>query len=209
MTLQRLFSWLAIALGLWGCAPLTDTPSVAVPRPPAWSHVAEPGGVVTLVERRANRWHPYCNAFAVNRGGAVMLATAAHCLHEKPVGAVAHYLAPIGVEEAFIAFRDSVSDRALLAGDFSDLEAFDLVAPPGIGFPAVSVSSYYDARSTGAVEADLGEGQWETSLTIRKGWSGSPVLDTQGRAWGIVVRCTLSWLTMQCRDERAFVTVVP
>ncbi len=138
---------------------------------------------------------PSCNAFAVERDSEVYLATAAHCLADPPtLGQTLRYLAPNGVGHGFarVTFLDLSGDRALAVATGGDLEPLREAGPPGEGAWVESVSSYYSAVSAGTVIGELSDGWHQTTQTIVFGWSGSPVLDRQGRAWGIVSKCPLA-----------------
>jgi hypothetical protein len=69
------------------------------------------------------------------------------------------------------------------------LRPLELAHAPPVGSHIEAVSSLYETSTRGVVLAELGSGVVETSLSVRRGWSGSPVLDEDGAAWGVVVGC--------------------
>jgi S1-C subfamily serine protease len=151
------------------------------------------------------RWVPCCNAFAV-RGP--LLVTAAHCVADAELGAPVRYIEPsgLGLGTAWLVSFDTADDRAVLEpAPSNNLAALATAFPPRMGEPALSVSSYYSARSEGHVVARLGSGYFETSQTIIHGWSGSPALDADGRVWGIVSHCRQSDGAKECEPGRTIV----
>lgn len=182
---------LLLALLLASCAPRPLTPTVTG------------ASVVTLVHPAARldedgveplppRWRGYCNAFAVSAPrvpGGVLLLTADHCV--RHIGSVLRYLAPNGVGHGkairWGTWRGDVV--ALLPLAPGQLRALPTSPPPELGATVEAVSSLYDGAARGAVVASLGAGHVAASLPVQRGWSGSPVLDEDGAAWGVVVGC--------------------
>lgn len=193
------------------CTPIATPESAWSPEPRGYSvvTVAEP---VLRPYNTAQHWRLYCNAFAIDRGGVTLLATAAHCLHGKEPGELVLYVPPSGwgFATARVLYANRATDAALLQPADSDgLLPLAVAAPPAVHSRVTSTSSYFGATSRGFVTADLGLGWRETSITIRRGWSGSPVLNTDGSAWGIVSTCTLSWGFTDCAPHYTRVTAIP
>jgi hypothetical protein len=155
------------------------------------------------------RWAPYCSAFAV-RGP--VLVTAAHCLAGAKVGDAIRYREPngVGLGVAFLARFDEALDGAVLTVDSgSGLVPLPIAAAPLVGEPVLSVSSLYETTSRGRVAAQLSSGYVETTQTIVHGWSGAPVLNARGGAWGIVSRCGVAAGASECEPGRAVVAPLP
>jgi hypothetical protein len=200
----------ALAALLAACAPsFTELP---------WTNEPQGFSVVTLAESKADqyalspRWNIYCNAFAVLRDGETLLVTAEHCLHDKGLGDSVAYIPPSGwgLSHAEVVMLSEGMDQALLRPEEpGELIPLAVVPPPAGAAAAVSVSSYFGARSAGLVTADLGFGWRATSITIRRGWSGSPVLDSNGAAWGIMSGCALRLGTTDCRNGYSKVAPIP
>jgi hypothetical protein len=184
-----------------------------------WANEPQGYSVVTIVEPKADpyedmapKWYAYCNAFAVLRGGETLLVTAAHCLHGVSPGGAVAYIPPSGwgFSHAEVVMVSEGMDQALLRPEETgDLVPLAVAAPPMSMALASSVSSYFGARSSGRVTGDLGLGWRATSITIRKGWSGSPVLDTNGAAWGIVSGCSVPFGHGDCLDGYSKVAPIP
>jgi hypothetical protein len=181
---------LLAALTALCCAPRALTPTVSG------------ASVVTLVEPfepldedgaepLPPRWGRYCDAFAVPAPlvpGHVLLLTADHCV--RRVDGIQRYLSPDGVGHGrAIAWSSWGQVAALLPLDPVQLRPLELAHAPPVGSHVEAVSSLYETSARGVVVAELGSGVVETSLAVRRGWSGSPVLDEDGAAWGVVVGC--------------------
>lgn len=190
---------LLLALLLASCAPRPLTPTVTgasvVTLVSPFGRLDEDG-----VEPLPPRWRGYCNAFAVAAPrvpGGLLLLTADHCT--RPIGGVVRYLAPNGVGHGkairWGTWRGDVV--ALLPLDPGQLRALPTAQAPKLGANVEAVSSLYDGGARGALLATLGAEHVAASLPVQRGWSGSPVLDEAGAAWGVVVGC-------QARQVSAF-----
>ena len=135
-----------------------------------------------------------CSAFAVERSGQTVLATAKHCTGNAGLGAWVRYVEPngVGYGMARLVWYDLAYDQALLSVDDDQLVPLEQVRPPGAGAHVTAVSAYYEGVSAGTVLGPIGAGYYQTTQTIIFGWSGSPVLDDTGRVWGIVSKCPLA-----------------
>lgn len=214
-----------LAATLWlvysccGCAPATLAPASA--QTPAVTGAS----VVTLV-RPAARWTwgslsseegltdsgfklryaRSCNGFAIPGN---QLLTAAHCVAGIEPGGEVRYLSPDGVGHG-IATLLSVNEAADLATcEAHGLTPLEVTSPPRDGETTLAVSSYYGQTSYGKVLGHMSTGFYATDFSIIKGWSGSPVLDTRGRVWGVVSRCTLDDTGLECAPGHTFVAALP
>lgn len=198
----------AIGLGACGCTP-------ALPASTREASAQELQSVVTLVtpyaqvselgERIEHGWAPYCNAFAVKPGvpdppTLPVLVTAAHCVAKVKlaVGDTVRYREPSGwgLGSARVTHLDASRDYAVLELERAEgLAALELGRAPYEGAYVTSPSAFFGEAVSGQVYASGGR-SFAFSGTIERGWSGSPVLDTQGRAVGVVIKCVLD-------DERA------
>jgi hypothetical protein len=146
-----------------------------------------------------------CNAFAIS-GNRLM--TAAHCVPGVEPGGEVRYLSPDGVGHGIAILLSVNKDADLATCEAYGLTPLPVTSAPRDGENALSVSSFYGQTSYGHVSAKLGQGFYETSLSIIKGWSGSPVLDTHGRAWGVVSRCYTVPETGECQPGTTIVTAL-
>ncbi len=158
------------------CALAFASAACAVPL-----HGAEP----SVVELQCEDGQPCCNAFAVQTHRGPKLVTAAHCLR--------------GLDSArFLRFGGGLSDVARvtfvdLKADVAELEApagmpLLLTASTAVGASPVWAQQAWQARAGQVI--GTGGRFYVTTLPVAPGWSGSPVLDTEGRAVGVLVRCT-------------------
>lgn len=138
-------------------------------------------------------WRGRCNAFALERkSGELYLVTAAHCLRERALGSVVRYLPPDGwgIDRAVLVKLEPVRDYAELQPERSGgLEPLQLGPVPGSGEPVLSVSAFFQEQAPGRSIGELSGPWFGTTQSIEHGWSGSPVLDARGRAWGFVAKC--------------------
>ncbi len=208
--------WLVYACS--GCAPATLAPAGAQ------SPAVTGASVVTLVRPQA-RWtwgalsseagltssgfklqyEKSCNAFAV---ADAKLVTAAHCVAGFAIGDELLYLSPDGVGYGLAELERVDAARDLAWAHAPGLTALPVTSPPRDGEPALSVSSYYEAANYGVVVSKLSGGFYETSQTIIKGWSGSPVFDGHGRVWGVVSQCHLQDSGTECAPGYTIVTAL-
>lgn len=213
-----------LAATLWllysctGCAPATLAPAgaqspavtgasvVTLVRPGVqwtWGSLATEQGLTDSGFRL--RYLPSCNGFAIE---GHRLMTAAHCVAGVELGGEVRYLSPDGVGHG-IATLLAVND----AEDLATCEAYGLTplpvtSPPRDGETVLSVSSYYGQTSYGVMRNRLSSGFYETSQTIIHGWSGSPVLDTHGRVWGLVSQCHMNADSSECAPGGTIVTAL-
>ncbi len=153
-----------------------------------------------------------CNAFAVLDVNVKYLVTAGHCLDGYPIGSTIRYLATDGVGhgKATVEFISSVSDKAILSISDPKLVPFrvDASYEPAEDDYAFTVSSIYSGVSSGNVIGKLTHGWYDTTQNVRFGWSGSPVLNEHGDAWGIIAMCRLDEVTQQCFSDYAIVASI-
>lgn len=137
-------------------------------------------------------WRGRCNAFALERkSGELYLVTAAHCT-PRVLGAELRYLPPDGwgIDRAVLVKLDRTRDYAELSvSRRGGLEPLQRGAAPGNGEPVLSVSAYFEEQAPGISKGELSGAYYGTTQRIEHGWSGSPVLDARGRAWGVLVKC--------------------
>lgn len=169
-------------------------------------------------ELRSVAFVPSCNAFAIRKDGNVYLVTAAHCTEGVKLGEPVRYLAPNGWGHgiAKLTWRDTGHDQALLSpgSGARDLVPLERGPLPELGARVTGVSAYYGASTSGVVVVKLAEGFYGTTQTVVRGWSGSPVLDEQGRVWGILSRCEAHQTnadpdSAECDPGRAIVASLP
>lgn len=145
---------------------------------------------VNLLTFRDSEAFAICQAFAV-RGVTPRLLTAAHCLRGAEPGASIAYATQeqwYGTAHSYswahVVQVDRGADRAVLAPESLDgLALLDVVAAVPDTVHATA-PGWIDAP--GAVREHVGQ-YYESTLDVRPGWSGAPVLDSLGRAVGIVV----------------------
>ncbi len=213
-----------MGLSLWGvyacsgCAPATLAPAGA-------SRPAVTGAsVVTLVRPEARwtwgalssdvadngtgfrlRYEPSCNAFAIE---PETLVTAAHCVRGIEPGGEVRYLSPDGVGYGFAELVRVDLARDLAWARAGGLKPLPVASPPAPGSVVISVSSFYEAVNTGSLVAQLSTSYYETTQTIIKGWSGSPVFDARGRVWAVVSRCHVASDSDDCIPGATIVTAL-
>lgn len=223
--LKDAFTTFVLALSLWlvgacsGCAPSELAPASA--QSPAvtgasvvslvspvtrwtWGNLSDEDGLTDNGFKV--RYEAYCNAFAIS-GGRLM--TAAHCVTGVDVGGDVKYLSPDGV-----GYGHATLLSVNKAADLATLEALGLAplpvtSPPREGADVRAVSSVYEQTHYGNVQSKLAMGFYETSVPIIKGWSGSPVLDSHGRVWGVISQCHLKdGVGPQCDGTGSIVTAL-
>jgi len=146
-------------------------------------------------------WRSYCNAFALR--SPLRLVTAAHCV--KP-GELVRYLPPDGwgVDRAQVATVDLAHDTATLnVTRIGGLVGLEASASPRLGAAVWAASATFGAVTSGELR-DEQSGRYVTTMGIVRGWSGSPALDQNGRAWGVVIAC-LTRALGECADRGAVV----
>ncbi len=162
--------------------------------------------------RFADSYEPRCAAFALAREGQTMLVTASHCVPESATNLTPlRFLAPSGWGHgrAFLLERDAANDVAFLAiGDPEMVTPLRMGRSPRVGENVWSYSPLFRARSSGTVTDWLGPDWFETTQTVAKGWSGSPVLDDRGDVVGVVSQCPLALdgAATRCAPGRVVVT---
>ena len=209
---------LALVVGscLHGCVPgpaaRTDPPRVGVDASALYTLVRQEthpratwgtGDDTPTWTGLAPRWMAYCHAFGVRRLGRAQLATAAHCV----AGAgTFRYQRPWGLGTAHVSYVSEARDVAYLDTD-EPVRTLERGEPPPLG-THVRVFSTFGSNS-GLVTDQYVLGMYEASLTIRRGWSGSPVVDAYGRAVGVVVKCVTDDTGAECAPGHAIVAALP
>lgn len=207
-------------LGLFaqGCAPatlaqagaqspaVTGSSVVTLVRPAArwtWGNLSSEEGLTDSGFKL--RYERSCNGFAIPGG---LLMTAAHCVAGIEPGGEVRYLSPDGVGHG-IATLLSLNEAADLATcEAQGLTPLEVTSPPRDGETTLAVSSFYEQTSYGKVLNRLSTGYYETSVSIIKGWSGSPLLDMHGRVWGLVSQCHLRPDSSECDTSGSIVTAL-
>lgn len=169
----------------WALAGLLCTGSACVDA--ASTHDA----TVVIVGFRGNTERPICGAFAVQGPRGIELLTAAHCLRDAGLGDSIAYATreqwehtAAAVSRARVTSIDTADDRATLMPE-PGLDSID--SSPLVPDAVVSVAPGWHLTH-GHVTEHVGR-YFTSTLDVRPGWSGSPVLDARGRAVGIVVAC--------------------
>ncbi len=145
-------------------------------------------------------YEAYCSAFAMRMAGTlrVLLVTAAHCLErgKLAVGDEARYRTSgtiaWGLGSAIVSRIDPARDYAELEPrDVHELVPLEMGRAPEEGAYVTSPSAFFRSATAGRVQvaAIVPQGRFLFSGRIAHGWSGSPVLDAQGRAVGVVTSC--------------------
>jgi hypothetical protein len=123
-----------------------------------------------------------------------MLVTASHCVPESATSLTPlRFLAPSGWGHglAYLIERNATADVAFLAiGEPEMVTPLRKGNSPLIGESVWSYSPIHRDRSDGQVTSWLSGDFFETSQTVDKGWSGSPVLDAGGDVVGVVSQCS-------------------
>ncbi len=213
---MRALACLLLALALVACAPEPLAPG----QPRAASvvtllKVVGPPPCMRFPEeqcRYADSYEPRCAAFALVRAGQTMLVTASHCVPESATNLTPlRFLAPSGWGHglAYLIERNAAADVAFLA-----LGEPEMVTPlrrgksPLVGESVWSYSPIYRDRADGQVTSWLSGDWFETTQTVSKGWSGSPVLDAGGDVVGVVSQCPSesNGATTRCAPGHVVVT---
>lgn len=131
-----------------------------------------------------------CTGFVVARG---MIATAGHCIHPTDLIQLIYYIDGTHVAFKVISFIDKgdcANDWALLMADTGERRPFAFTHPPQLG-SLIFRDGWY--RNSNGQRMHYG---WRLGLFAHRvdmtrlaipGESGSPVFDTQGRVFGILV----------------------
>lgn len=154
---------------------------------------------------------PVCSAFAV---GPNQVMTAAHCVAEPGdfsiVSRELFEATSAGSATAEVDRVDADRDLAWLRTTFK-FRIFLKTRAPRQDEQVTAVSALYGwKRSPGRVLPGFGIFR-DTDVTIRHGWSGSPVLGLDGRAVGVVVRCWGAYVdgTHVCANHDMQFSVLP
>lgn len=133
-------------------------------------------------------WETYCNAFALQRGAELALVTAAHCVPTDS-GEV-RYLPPDGwgIDRARVS-RIARGVAVLTIARRGGLVGFRQAQAPELGAAVWAISSAWGEFRSGVLTDAQPWGGYRTTIGVEHGWSGSPALDAQGRAWGVVTKC--------------------
>lgn len=188
---------------LAACMPMRDS------RPPTAGEFERSRTVVILDHLGGGG---ICSGVVVqDHVGRAVVITAAHCVakHVDPTDEESPRVAELGQAVWFVLGNEWLPRRGLLYSydlqrDRCIVEAADLPTPlhtrrladtawqvPGETFHAVS--ALYERVSRGAVlgesYADAGSFFWDSTIDIKPGWSGSPVVDSRGAVVGLVIKC--------------------
>lgn len=187
----------ALLFYLTGCAP------APAPRPYRFT---DPRDAIVQVmcetidydgERQIRKRFPCCNAFATRDGPSVVLNTAAHCLQGAQVGEAVPYvtradaLAWVHPEplHARVLSIDADWDRATLAPDVTAPALVTLAKGARTVKVRACAASYGWSYLDGSASS-LAQGYTDSTLDVRPGWSGAPVLNMRAEVVGIVVMCS-------------------
>jgi S1-C subfamily serine protease len=148
---------------------------------------------------------PVCSAFAVS---PTELLTSAHCVDsEGDFGVVSREVwrkTSDATKEVQIVELDEDRDIARLRIDVP-LEVFFTTRKPRVGEPVTAIGAAFDwSQSRGEVLPGFGF-YLDSTLSIRHGWSGSPVIGDDGKVVGIVARCVGRYVsnTHHCHPNNA------
>ncbi len=212
---MRLLSLLLLALSLLACR---DPQAPGQPRAASvvtLLRVEGPPPCIGFPEepcRYRDSYAPRCAAFALVRQHQTMLVTAAHCVPESATNLTPlRFLAPSGWGHglAYLLERNEAADVAFLAiGDPEMVTPLHTGRSPLVGDSVWSYSPIFRATSAGVVTDWLGGDWFESTQTVAKGWSGSPVLDDRGDVVGVVSQCPASVTAAgaRCAPGRVVVT---
>jgi trypsin-like peptidase len=151
-----------------------------------------------------------CSAFAVSDVDTTYLVTAAHCLSNPVPGAKFRYeyYEGIGTEVATVdVIRGDVAVATVNDSKLVPLRVNGSYHPTGLDL-AVAVSVTYSDVSYGRVIGELTHGYFDTDQTIRRGWSGSPVLNEKGNVWGLLSMCKVTNGESDCDPDYAIVASI-
>lgn len=181
-----------VSMAMSACTPAARSPLVQVTRWPATQARPEPA---------------HCSGFAANLAVGTRILTAGHCVAAYAIGERVPVVTrqrwdhtSQGVRWARLERVDGRGDVAVLAPEdatMAELEALPVANRAPVHGELVRLQSgRYWAESRGVVEgryyADVG-GQagerWSCTASIEPGWSGSAVLDADGRVLGVVTSC--------------------
>lgn len=183
----------AAAIALAGCSPV-------VGRAPALD-----ASIVVVMQDG----FPVCSGFAI---GESIVLTAAHCLRDDATPAVVtsrQWLTQTqSSTEAEVVSVDLARDLAVLSVDHSFADPLRQRAPI-TGEQVFARSLKFGGIEYGNVLAGAGYFR-DTTLSIRLGWSGSPVLGHDGRVVGVVHSCLVPNASPHsCLAHSTQITVLP
>ncbi len=157
-------------------------------------------------------YSPTCNAFCVQDIDAPYLVTAAHCVQDMGPGSRFRYMTNNGTGSkwATVEWVGVTGDRAIASINDPSLIPFNVNSSyyPEPGDVALTVTSVYSDISRGEVIGELSHGWFDTTQTVTFGWSGSPVMNSQGTVWGIVSMCRLTDSETDCDPNYSIVSSI-
>lgn len=111
-----------------------------------------------------------------------------------------------GLGTANVHYVSEARDVAFLdPEDSTGLVPLVMAEPPAEGSRVRAYSPVYDQTSLGVVTVLYKAGWYETDQTITYGWSGSPVVDSAGRAVGVVAKCVDTLPGQPCTPRHTLV----
>lgn len=216
---MKTLAYLSLILALNSCSAGTYTYTNPITK----SHLSiSSRSVVTLIEPavfsdafgvpNALGYTDNCNAFCVRDVDAKYLVTAAHCVEGLSIGSRFNYLEPngAGYGEATLEWVGVTGDRAIATFKDNSLVPLRVNAgyEPSGGDLAITFSSLYSQASSGHVIGELTNLWYDTNQTIDFGWSGSPVVNEDGDAWGIVSMCHPNDDESACEPNYAIISSI-
>jgi S1-C subfamily serine protease len=153
---------------------------------------------------------PACSAFAISPHE---LLTASHCVGDDTVQIVSRETwieTSDGYTEAQVVSRDEDRDVVVLQVP-TTFPTFFRMREPQEGETVFAIGGMFDwRRSTGTVQPGAGFFR-DSTITIKHGWSGSPVIGADGFVVGLIHSCHGNFVGAQhfCLPNNATMSVLP
>lgn len=148
---------------------------------------------------------PACSGFAVAKDKVL---TALHCVTQNEVEVVTETQwsrTASASTPALVEYTDTARDIVVLSGEFNFTRLVKLRSPR-VGEAVFARSVFFGAITDGNVLE--GEGFFrDTTMTIARGWSGSPVYGLDGKVVGFVDGCMAR--AGVCLPDNASIGVLP